>query len=100
LRTGFKSDDREDIPVSEITVPLNFTVAGPEITVTRGTIAVADVEGDLGIATKGVIRKKIQDALPDRTVESKFKIDGPKKTVFANVTKLAVVDGWVIVDVQ
>jgi hypothetical protein len=100
LRTGFKSADREEIPVSEITVPLNFQVSGPSINVTRGTIAVADVEGDLGIATKGVIRKKIQDALPDRTVESKFQIEGPKKSVSAFVTKIAVVDGWVIVDVQ
>lgn len=100
LRTGFKSADREEIPVSEITMPLNFVVSGPAINITRGTISVADVEGDLGIATKGVIRKKIQDALPDRTVDSKFKLEGPKKSVFANVTKIAVVDGWVILDVQ
>lgn len=99
LRCGFKQPDR-DLPISEITVPLQFAVTKDNIEITRGTVSVGDVEGDLGIATKGVIRKKVQDALPDRQVDRKFLLQGTKNNVYAYVMAIHVIDGWVIIEVQ
>ena len=97
IRAGFKQEGKDDIPVREIVVPIAFEVKGKQIIATRGNVAFP--EGG-GLATNGVIRKKIQSVLPDRTLEGKVDIKGPKKTVTAHVSRIKVADGWIAITVN
>ena len=97
IRAGFKQEGKEDIPVREIVVPIAFEVKGKQIVATRGNVAFP--EGG-GLATNGVIRKKIQSVLPDRTLDGKVEIKGPNKTVPAQVSRIKVADGWIAITVN
>ena len=101
IRAGFKQEGKDDIPMREIVAPLSFEVKGKEILATRGNVAVTAADGEGGgIATNGVIRKKIQSVLPDRTLDGKVEFKGPKKTVVAYVTRIKLADGWIAITVN
>jgi len=102
LKAGFKQDEgKEDIPTREINVPITFEVKGDKILVSRGDIGVAAADGEGGgIAINGVVRKKIQSALPNREIDGKLELKGPKKTVNTNITSIKMIDGWVAVSVK
>ena len=101
IRAGFKQEGKEDIPMREIVAPLNFEVKGKEILATRGNVQVTAADGaGGGIATNGVIRKKIQSVLPDRTLDGKVELKGPSKTVSAFVTRIKLADGWIAITVN
>jgi hypothetical protein len=101
IRASFKQEGKDDIPMREITVPMTFEVKGKKIVITRGNIIVAAAGGEGGgIAINGVVRKKIQSALPDREVDSKVELKGPKNTVVTNVSAINLIDGWVQVIVN
>ena len=101
LRAGFKQEGKDDIPTREITVPMTFEVKGPKIVVTRGAVRVVAADGEGGgIAINGVVRKKIQTALPDRETDNKVELKGPKNVLTTQVTAIRLVDGWVQISVQ
>lgn len=101
IRAGFKQEGKDDIPTREITVPMALEVKGPKIVVTRGGVRVVAADGEGGgIAINGVVRKKIQSALPDREVDSKVELKGPKNTVDTYVSAIKVIDGWVQISVK
>ena len=101
IRAGFKQEGKDDIPMREIVAPIAFEVKGKEILATRGSVKVTAADGaGGGIAINGVIRKKIQSVLPDRTLDGKVEIKGPNKTVQAYVTRVKIADGWVAITVN
>lgn len=101
IKAGFKQEGKDDIPTREITVPISFAVKGKTIVATRGDITVAALDGQGGgIAINGVVRKKIQSALPDREFDSKVDLKGPKNTVTTHVSNIRMVDGWVVIAVD
>ena len=101
IRAGFKQEGKEDIPMREIVAPIAFEVKGKEILATRGSVKVIAADGaGGGIAINGVIRKKIQSVLPDRTLDAKLEIKGPNKTVLAYVTRIKLADGWIAITVN
>lgn len=102
LRTGFKKENGEEIPQQVITVPLSFEVKGDKIKVSRGTVKVAAAEGGGAgqIATAGVIRRKIQNSIPEREVEAKFTLKGTRRDIPARVTSIRIVDGWAVTNIQ
>lgn len=101
IRAGFKQEGKDDIPMREIVAPITFEVKGNKILATRGNVRVAAADGEGGgIAINGVVRKKIQSALPDREVDSKVELKGPKNTVTTNVSAIRILDGWVHISVN
>ena len=101
LRAGFKQEGKDDIPTREITVPITFEVKAKKLFITRGAVRVVAAGGEGGgIAINGVVRKKIQSALPDREVDGKVELKGPKNTVVTNISAIKLVDGWVQVSVN
>eukprot|EP00456_Euglypha_rotunda_P077600 TRINITY_DN733_c0_g1_i17.p1 TRINITY_DN733_c0_g1~~TRINITY_DN733_c0_g1_i17.p1 ORF type:complete len:762 (+),score=243.90 TRINITY_DN733_c0_g1_i17:2140-4425(+) len=101
IRAGFKQEGKDDIPTREITVPITFEVKGNRLLITRGSVRVAAADGEGGgIAINGVVRKKIQSSLPDRNVDSKVELKGPKTVVTTNITGVTFLDGWVQISVN
>lgn len=101
IRAGFKQEGKDDIPMREIVAPITFEVKGNKIFATRGNVRVAAADGEGGgIAINGVVRKKIQSALPDREVDSKVELKGPKNTVTTNVSAIRILDGWAHISVN
>ena len=101
IRAGFKQEGKEDIPTREITVPISLEAAGNQILAKRANVIVAAAEGQGGgVAINAVVRKKIQSVLPDRAVDSKIEIKTPEKIVIAHVTKIKLVDGWLVINID
>ncbi len=101
IRAGFKQEGKEDIPTREITVPISLEAAGNQILAKRGNVIVAAAEGQGGgVAINAVVRKKIQSVLPDRAVDSKIEIKTPEKIVISHVTKIKLVDGWLVINID
>lgn len=101
MRAGFKQEGKDDIPTREITVPMTIEVKGPKVVVTRGAVRVVAADGEGGgIAINGVVRKKIQSALPDREVDSKVELKGPKNTVNTSISGIRMIDGWVQISIK
>jgi hypothetical protein len=101
IRAGFKQEGKDDIPTREITVPITFEVKGNRLLITRGSVRVSAADGEGGgIAINGVVRKKIQSSLPDRNVDSKVDLKGPKTTVTAHIIGVTFLDGWVQISVN
>lgn len=93
--------EKDDIPTREITVPITFEIKDNKILVTRGAVRVVAAGGEGGgIAINGVVRKKIQSALPDREVDAKVEIKGPKASVVTNVSAIKLLDGWIHISVN
>lgn len=101
IRAGFKQEGKDDIPTREIVVPITFEVKGKRLIITRGSVRVAAADGEGGgIAINGVVRKKIQSSLPDRDVDTKVELKGPKSVVNTNITGVRFLDGWVQISVN
>ena len=101
IRAGFKQEGKDDIPTREITVPISLEAVGNQILAKRGNVIVAAAEGQGGgVAINAVVRKKIQSVLPDRAVDSKIEIKTPEKIVIAHVTKIKLVDGWLVINID
>ena len=97
FRTGFRREGREEIPVTEIVVPLQFELRDNEVVVTSG---LPQVVGTASIATRGVIRKKIQSSLPERTFTRDVKIKGENKELPAKISQIKLLDSWLLMTVE
>ncbi len=102
FRAGFQREGGDPIPQQVISVPLTFEVKGSQIQISRGAVKVAAAEGGGAgqIATAGIIRRKIQNTLPERTVNGRFDLKGTRRTVQATVKSIKILDGWAVVNVQ
>ncbi|MEX0701287.1 MAG: hypothetical protein WD069_04255 [Planctomycetales bacterium] len=105
LKAGLRRPGEEDIPTQEVTVPLRYTLRGNEIVVTRGTVAVAPVGRPPNLAVQvvraGVMRDKIQRAIPERTRDRQVKLEREgEATVMLFVTQLEPRGGWLTLSLK
>jgi len=104
LQAGLKTDD-EEIPTQNISMPLTFEVEGDNLVISAGDVAVSPVERPrnpvVQIARAGIVRTKIQKALPTRKVDRKFdlkrKQGGPVDLAIAQVKPNA---GWLSIVIE
>lgn len=102
IRAGLKQKPgEEDIPTQEITVPLMFRVEGTNLVVESGSVGVSPVDppksAGLQIARAGVVRTKIQGALPTRKFDRFFMIDKNVQTpVQVGLSSVSAAGGWMV----
>lgn len=97
LRAGLVREGKDPIPTQQITAPIYFKVEGDQILATRDALDIVGLEGDIRPIERRVMNSKISAALPDRAVSAKFQLQGPKRSVQAQVTQIHLVDGWITV---
>lgn len=103
LRTGLKRPGQEDIPTQIITVPLKISVVGNAIVIDRGTVGVAPAKkpdnAAAQIARAGIMRNKIEAALPDKKEDPVLTLseEKGKKPVKVTIVRINTVNGWVTV---
>ncbi len=104
IRTGIKQEEgKEDIPTQIITVPIRFEIQGDQLVITRGGVKVAPVERPPNrfkqIARAGVVRKKVELAMPERTTDRFLHIrrSGQEEPVELAIRDIRAVDGWLSV---
>ena len=96
-----QKDGEEDIPTQEITVPLSFKIDGKNIVIESGNVGVSPVEAPknatLQIARSGVVRTKIQNALPTRKFDRSVTIDkGLQTPVAVGISSVKASGGWMV----
>ncbi len=99
IRTGFQQEEKENIPTKIIAIPFRYRVEGDDIVIERGTVRVAPIGRQRRhIAHAGVIRKKLQSALPDRTRSRTIalKREG-KDDLPLHINKFQALNGWLTV---
>jgi len=99
LRAGFRQEGKDDIPPQQVSVPLKFAVDGNQIVATRGTVKVSPVVRpknlQIQIARAGVIRKKLERALPERRFERKLTVERKNDpSLVIGLTRINSLDGW------
>jgi hypothetical protein len=101
IRAGFKQEGKDDIPTQQISVPIGLEAVGQKIVAKAGNVVVEATEGQGGgIGVRAVVKRKIQSVLPDRVVDGKVEMKTPDKTVVAYVSKLKLVDGWIVIGLE
>lgn len=107
VKAAFKQEDKEEIPAQLITMPFKFSVKGKTVLVERGKVEVSPVVKPAGgeiakqITRAGVIKKKFEDALAPRSLDSRVIIPRDNKTkVNADVTRITAADGWLQVEME
>lgn len=98
IRAGFKQEGKEDIPTQIITVPLSFSVDMKNVVIQAGNVSISPVEQAESAATQiaraGVIKKKIQTALPTREIDRVAQVDHEGRKLVMAVTRIRALDGW------
>jgi hypothetical protein len=98
LRAGFKQEDKEDIPPQIVTIPLKVTVQGNKVILEQGGVEVSPVDKPESpaaqIARAGVIKTKLQNAMPRREVDRVHVFEREGKKVNATLTRVRAADGW------
>ena len=104
LRMGLQPEGDEAIPTQEITVPLLFSIDGTDIVIEAGAVGVAAVEAVSPlqqIPRAGIVKAKIQKALPtrkvDRMITLKRKTGGP---VDLAITEIRPNAGWLSITIK
>lgn len=102
LRTGFKTKDGDEIPTQVISTPINFSVQGDNLILERGNIEVSAAVKPEGagvakqIANAGVIRKKIETALPRREIDRHTVVTRDRLKLTVSLAAVKSVDGWLV----
>lgn len=99
IRCGLEREGEEPIPMQIITVPLTFGLTKDDITITRGTVSVAPAAAPKDrakqIVRAGVMRKKIESAIPNETRKRTLTFERKgKKPIHVAITKIKTVNGW------
>jgi hypothetical protein len=104
LRMGLQPEGDDLIPTQEITVPLMFSIEGTDIVIEAGAVGVAAVEAVSPlkqIPRAGIVKAKIQKALPtrrvDRMITLKRKSGGP---VDLAITEIRPNAGWLTITIK
>lgn len=106
IRAGFKQQGKEDIPPQEVTVPLSFRAENGQIHVSRDSVRVSPLERPESVAVQvaraGAIRKKIESALPTRTVDGTVQLQRGegRSDMPIVVTAIDSLNGWLTVSFQ
>lgn len=101
IKAGFKQEGEEDIPTQTITIPLSLSVEGKNVQLTRGNVQVAGEK--LNIARTAVIRKKLESAIKDRTIDGNIELPANKdrkKEIVLSINSIDATDGWLTVTVN
>jgi hypothetical protein len=104
LQAGLKTDD-ETIPTQLISVPLTFAIEGSDLVLEAGDVSVAPVERPksaiVQIARAGIVRTKIQKALPTRKIDRKFDLKrGQGGPVDLAITQVRPNAGWLSIVIE
>lgn len=98
LKAGFKQEDKEDIPPQIVTIPLKISIVGKNVVIEQGGVEVAPVAKPESpakqIARAGVIKRKLETALPRREVDRTYTFDRHNHRVDAALTRYRAADGW------
>ncbi|NQV28594.1 MAG: hypothetical protein HQ518_29940 [Rhodopirellula sp.] len=104
LRMSLQPEGDELIPTQEITVPLKFSIEGTDIVIEAGAVGVAAVDAVSPlqqIPRAGIVKAKIQKALPtrkvDRMITLKRKSGGPVDLAITGIRPNA---GWLTITIQ
>ena len=104
LRMGLQPEGDDLIPTQEITVPLMFSIEGTDIVIEAGAVSVSAVEAVSPlkqIPRAGIVKAKIQKALPtrkiDRMITLKRKTGGP---VDLAITEIRPNAGWLTITIK
>lgn len=105
IRAGLQPEEGDAIPTQEISVPLTFSLSDEDITIEAGAVGVAPVEPPAStfvqIARAGIVKSKLQKALPTRQAERVFKLE--RKTggpVTLAVVQIKANAGWLSIVVE
>ncbi len=104
LRMGLQPEGDDVIPTQEITVPLMFSIEGTNIVIEAGAVGVSAVEAAsplVQIPRAGIVKAKIQKALPtrkiDRMITLNRKTGGP---VDLAITEIRPNAGWLTITIK
>jgi len=104
LRMGLQPDGDDLIPTQEITVPLMFSIEGTDIVIKAGAVSVSAVEAVSPlkqIPRAGIVKAKIQKALPtrklDRMITLERKTGGPVDLAITGIRPNA---GWLTITIK
>jgi hypothetical protein len=104
LRTGLQPDGGEAIPTQEISIPLLFSIDGTDIVIEAGDVSVAPVEPAnqlVQIPRAGIVRSRIQKALPRRTIDRMIDLDREKGgPVKLEVSRILPNSGWLSIVIE
>lgn len=105
LRAGLKPEKGDEIPTQEISIPLTFSMVEGQLQIDAEAASVSPVEQPrspfVQIARAGVVKSKIQAALPTRTVNSVFTLE--RKTggpVELKISEIRPIAGWLSIVIQ
>jgi hypothetical protein len=104
LQAGLKTDD-ETIPTQLISVPLTIAIEGSDLVLKAGDVSVSPIERPksaiVQIARAGIVRTKIQKALPTRKVDRKFDLKrGQGGPVDLAITQVRPNAGWLSIVIE
>jgi hypothetical protein len=102
IRAGLHQEGEADVPTQEISVPITFTVQGDKILAESGAARVSPVERpenlQIQIARAGIIRKKIDSALPDKELDGHIEVaaaEGSKAPpTILHIREISTLNGW------
>ena len=105
LRAGLKPEKGDEIPTQEISIPLTFSISDGKLQIDAESPSVSPVDPPSSpfaqIARAGVVKSKIQAALPSRTVDAVFTIEretgGPVELKISQILPNA---GWLSIVIQ
>lgn len=102
LRAGLRRKGEEDIPPQVMTVPLTFAFRGNQLLINRGNVRVAPLDVPESrakqIVRAGIIRKKIEESIEDRTRSRYVKIERENRPpVWVRITRIKSLNGWLTV---
>ncbi len=105
LRTGLQPEEGDAIPTQIISVPLTFNVVDDGIEISAGAIGVAPAEAPdnrfAQIARAGVVKAKVEKALPNRKANRAFTLErengGPVTLAITQIKRNA---GWLSIVIE
>jgi hypothetical protein len=106
IRAGLRPVGKDPIPTQVVTVPLTAKVVKDGILLERGTVLVAPAKkpesAAVQIVRAGIMRKKIEDSIPNKTVKKTLDVKTGVGThpLKLTVTKISAVNGWMTVWAQ
>jgi hypothetical protein len=106
IRAGLRPVGKDPIPTQVVTVPLTAKVVKDGIMLERGTVLVAPAEkpenAAVQIVRAGIMRKKIEDSIPNKKVKKVLAVQTGvgSKPLNLTVTKVSAVNGWMTVWAQ
>ena len=105
LRTGLKPESGDEIPTQQITIPLTFSIDKGKLEIAADDVAVSAVDPPrspfVQIARAGVVKAKMKESLPPRTVDASFEVDrGRGKPVELKITEIRANAGWLSIVIK